>query len=312
MITSVWWIVTGALGGIGVVLAVAGLVGTTEPKKPLPWRGERGTMARQFAAQRRVLLAVAGVALLVVWLLTGVVMAGVIVASVIVGGPWLLSGQAVNKTQIARREALADWAQRLSEMVRLGNALERCLIASRKHAPLALAGEVTDLSDKIQAGWPAHEALADFARALDDVTGDKVCAALIMAAQDPGPGLAQAMEDLAASVREEVKMRRDIEAKRQSVRTTVRGLTIVALVLVGLGFTVPSYTGVYAGALGQLVLALLTGGFVATLVWGRSYATRGRSARVLVPDRKSPVRVASRPESDEDGFAAAEPVWGTS
>ncbi|NEB78982.1 type II secretion system F family protein [Streptomyces sp. SID14478] len=312
MIPSLWWIVTGALGGIGVVLAVAGLVGTSAPKKPLPWQGERGTMARQFAAQRRLLLAVAGVALLVVWLVTAMVMAGVIVAAVIVGGPWLLAGQAVNRTQIARREALADWAQRLSEMVRLGNALERCLIASRKHAPTALAAEVIDLSDKIQAGWPAHEALADFARGLDDVTGDKVCAALIMAARDPGPGLAQAMEDLSVSVREEVKQRRAIEADRQRIRTTVRGLTIVALVLVGLGFTVPSYTGVYAGALGQLVLALLSGGFVATLMWGRSYATRGRSARVLVPDRKSPVKVPERPDADEDGFAAAEPVWGAS
>ncbi|MCQ4214256.1 type II secretion system F family protein [Streptomyces longispororuber] len=297
MITSMWWVANGALLGLGIVLAVAGFIGTTTPQRPWPWQGERGTVARQFAAQRRLLLGLGGAALVGVWLVTGMVMAGLIAGAVIVGGPWLLSGTALTRTQIARRDALGDWAQRLSEMVRLGNALEKALIASRKHAPAALAGEVGELADKVQAQWPTHEALADFARGFDDVTGDKVCSALILAARDPGPGLAQAMQDLAASVREEVTMRQRIEADRQKTRTTVRTLTVITLGIVGLGFTVPQYTGVYATVTGQLVLALLTAGFVATLVWVRRYATRGHSARVLVPDPRSPVRTP--PPADE-------------
>ncbi|MFF1400688.1 type II secretion system F family protein [Streptomyces sp. NPDC058287] len=304
MITSLWWVANGTLLGLGLVLAVAALVGTTAPKRGLPWKGERGTMARQYAAQRRVLIGVAVVVLLVVWLITGAVMAGIIVGAVIVGGPWLLSGPAMTKMQIARRDALGDWAQRLSEMVRLGNALERALIASRKHAPAALAAEVAELADKVQAQWPTHEALADFARGFDDVTGDKVCSALILAAQDPGPGLAQAMEDLAASVREEVKMRQGIESDRQKVRTTVRTLTVITLGIVALGFTVPQVTGVYATLMGQLVLALLAAGFVATLVWVRSYATRGRTARVLVPDPRSPVKTDRHPDAQADTVGA--------
>ncbi|MFI7008854.1 type II secretion system F family protein [Streptomyces sp. NPDC050145] len=302
MIASLWWIVCGAFLGVGLVLAVAGVVGTTQPKKPLPWQGERSTLARRFAAQRRVLIGVGVVALLVVWLVTGMVMAGILVAGVIIGGPWLLSGPAMTKAEIARRDALGEWAQRLSEMVRLGNALEKSLIASRKHAPAALADEVGELADKIQAQWPTHEALADFARGFNDVTGDKVCSALILASQDPGPGLAQAMEDLAASVRREVTMRQGIEADRQKTRTTVRTLTLITLGIIALGFTVPQYTGVYATVMGQLVLAVLAGGFVATLIWVRRLALRGHTPRVLVPDKRSPVKMPERPaETDALG-----------
>ncbi|MGP3777056.1 type II secretion system F family protein (plasmid) [Streptomyces sp. SDT5-1] len=306
MISSLWWVANGALLGAGLVLAVAGIAGTTQPKKPLPWQGEKGTLARRFAAQRRMLLAVAAVAGLLVWLVTGMVMAGVLVAAAIAGGPWLLSGPAQTKAQIERRDALAEWAQRLSEMVRLGNALEKALIASRKHAPAPLAEEVAELADKVQAQWPTHEALADFARGFGDVTGDKVCSALMLAARDPGPGLAQAMEDLAASVREEVKMRQGIEADRQKTRTTVRTLTLITLGIVALGFTVPQYTGVYATLMGQLVLAMLAAGFVATLVWVRRLATRGHTPRVLVPDPRSPVKMPERPDAvvGSDGWGS--------
>ena len=46
-------------------------------------------------------------------------------------------------------------------------------------------------------GWRPADALREFADALDDVTADKVVAALILSASDRGPGLAQALEDLA-------------------------------------------------------------------------------------------------------------------
>jgi uncharacterized membrane protein len=296
VIASLWWIVSGALLGLGLVLAATGIVGTTQPKKSLPWRGERGTLARQFAAQRRVLLGVGVVALISVWLVTGMVVAGVLVGGIIVGAPWLLSGEAMVKAEIARRDALGEWAQRLSEMVRLGNALEKSLIASRKHAPAPLADEVGELADKIQAQWPVHEALADFARGFNDTTGDKVCSALILASLDPGPGLAQAMEDLAASVRREVASRRTIEADRQKNRTTVRIMTMITIALIAVGFAVPQFTGAYATAIGQLVLALLASGFVGTLIWVRRLAARGHAPRVMVPDKRSPVKMPEHPE----------------
>ncbi|WP_372350937.1 hypothetical protein [Streptomyces sp. KL116D] len=59
MITNLWWVANGTLLGLGLVLTVAGFVGTTAPKKPLPWQRERGTVARRFAAQRRILLGLA-------------------------------------------------------------------------------------------------------------------------------------------------------------------------------------------------------------------------------------------------------------
>ncbi|MEV6400954.1 type II secretion system F family protein [Streptomyces sp. NPDC051907] len=203
--------------------------------------------------------------------------------------PWLLAtGSAARR--IAKLEALGEWTQRLSDVLRLGLGLQQALVSGRKNAPPALHGEVSELADKLQAGWQAREALEDFAQQVDDVTADKVCAALALCAIDSGPGLAQALEDLAASVRDEVAARRTIEADRAKSRTAVRWMTIISLLVVLAGFAVPHYTAPYATGLGQLVLALLGGAFAAVLAWMRSLAGHRPVPRFLVSDPRSRVR----------------------
>lgn len=293
MIAALWWALSGTLLGCGVVAAVAGIVGTTAPKGPglsARWR-HRGAGASQFAAQRRALIVAAVVSGVAVWLITGVFVPSLIVAAAVVGVPWLIAPASATKAQLAKRDALAEWAQRLADVIRLGFALEQALITSRKHAPQALEREIEDLADKVQSGWPTVQAIEEFAAELDDVTADKVAAALKLSATDQGPGLATAMSDLAESVRKEVAVRQQIEADREKSRTTVKMLTLITLVLVAGGFAVPQYTGVYATWLGQGVLAVIAMAYVAVLVWGRSYATRGGPARVLVPDPRSPVKI---------------------
>ncbi|MFI5808726.1 type II secretion system F family protein [Streptomyces sp. NPDC051561] len=293
-----WWALCGALLTGGLLAVVLGLVGTTQPRRVgalARWRvrvadsaGTNGQMP-----YRVLLLAAVGV-FVAVWLLSGVFMAGLLLGGSVVGVPWLLTPTASTKARIGKLEGLADWAQRLADVLILGFGMEQALITGRKNPPPALAKEVTELADKLQAGWTAEEALRDFADELDDITADKVCASLALSARDSGPGLAQALEDLAASVREEVASRRRIEADREKARTAVRWMTIITVALVPCGFLIPSYTAPYATLLGQLVMALLGLAFIGVLLWMRSLATHRPVARFLIADPRSRVKQAQQ------------------
>jgi Flp pilus assembly protein TadB len=172
-------------------------------------------------------------------------------------------------------------------VLRLGRGLDEALQISRKGVPDAIASEVGDLVDRLQVGWRATDALRMFGDALDDVTADKIVGALILSASDRGPGLATALEDLAESVHEEVAKRRAIEADRAKPRTTVRWMTIITLGVAGIGLLVPGYTHPYGTLVGQLVLALLTAGFVAVLAWMRQLADHRPVPRFLIADPRS-------------------------
>jgi Flp pilus assembly protein TadB len=288
------WVVTGLAVSGGLVGLVAGIVGTTAPKGPsltARLRARTGHADQDARARRRNRLAAGAIAGALVWLVTGVFVAGVLVMLAIVGVPWLLAPTKGAAVRIGKLEALGDWTQRLSNVLRLGRGLDEALKLSRKGVPEPIAGEVGDLVDRLQVGWRADEALRQFGNALDDVTADKVVAALILSASDRGPGLAQALEDLADSVHEEVAKRRAIESDRAKPRTTVRWMTIITLAVVAVGFLIPGYTAPYGTLLGQLVLALLAAGFVGVLAWMRTLADHKPIPRFLIADPRSQVTV---------------------
>ncbi|SEG85842.1 type II secretion system protein F (GspF) [Actinacidiphila yanglinensis] len=294
------WVLAGLAVTGGAVGVVAGMVGTDAPQGPslaLRLRARTGHADLDARMRRRTRLSVGAVAGLGVWLVTGVFVAGALVALAFVGVPWLLAPTRGAAVRIAKLEALGDWTMRLSNVLRLGRGLDEALQISRKGVPDAIASEVGDLVDRLQVGWRSTEALRAFGDALDDVTADKIVAALILSASDRGPGLAQALEDLAESVHEEVAKRRAIEADRAKPRTTVRWMTIITLGVAGAGFLVPGYTHPYGTLLGQLVLALLAAGFVAVMVWMRQLADHRPIPRFLIADPRSrvarPVPVAA-------------------
>lgn len=160
--------------------------------------------------------------------------------------------------------------------------------------------------DRLHVGWRPTDALRHFGDALDDVTADKVVAALVLSAADRGPGLAQALDDLAESVHEEVARRRAIEADRAKPRTTMRWMTIITLGVAGAGFLIPSYTAPYGTLLGQLVLGVLAAGFVGVLALMRQIADVKPVPRFLIADPRSAVTPAPVPV--EDGAQITEAI----
>ncbi|MFI8301723.1 type II secretion system F family protein [Streptomyces nigra] len=283
----------------GLIGLVAGLVGTSAARRaPLRqrWQSVRGRKARSGDARlrRRAMSGLAVLVFGVMWLVSGNFVGGALLGSAVLGVPWLIVPGQVVKDRIGRLEGLSEWTQRLAGLLRLGMGLEQAMIASRRGAPDALAGQIVNLSDRLRLGWRPQSALRAFADEVDDVTADKVIAALILSVNDRGPGLAQALEDLSGTVREEVARKRSIEADRAKPRTTVRWMTFITLGIVVAGFFVPSYTRPYSTLLGQLVLAFLTAAFIAVLALMRQLGSFRRIPRFLITDPASTVRLPSQ------------------
>ncbi|MGW5342908.1 type II secretion system F family protein [Streptomyces sp. NPDC004050] len=298
------WVLAGlALAG-GLVGLVAGVVGTTAPKGPS--LGARVRAGQQLARRdermaRRARLAGGVLAGVLLWLVTGVFIAGVMVFLAVIGVPWLLSPTRSAAVRIGKLEALGDWTQRLANTLRLGRGLDEALQISRRGCPEGIAGEVADLVDRLHVGWRPVDALREFGDALNDVTADKVVAALVLSAADRGPGLAQALEDLAESVHEEVARRRAIEADRAKPRTTMRWMTIITLGVIGCGFLIPSYTAPYGTLIGQLVLTVLLAGFVGVFALMRQIADVKPIPRFLINAPRSAVTPAPAPAASAAG-----------
>ena len=273
---------------------VAGLVALvwflrgSEPKpeqyRPGPSRSER---IAQDLARRRIQIAVAVAAGAGAWLYTGVPLMGLLLPALVFLVPWLLASTRSHTGRIEQLEALAEWTQRIADVLLLGVGLEQAIVTSRRTAPAALERQITDLVGRLQSRWTPEEALRAFADDLNDSTADKVLAALLLRAADRGPGLAGALADLAESVREEVRQRRAIEADRAKHRATVRWMVLIILGVIGVGSLNHSYTTPYRTALGQLVLVLIALAFFAVIWWMRSLASHKPTPRFLEPDRRS-------------------------
>jgi hypothetical protein len=80
-------------------------------------------------------------------------------------------------------------------------------------------------------------------------------------------------------------------------------MTIITVGIVVAGFFVPSYTAPYSTLLGQLVLAFLTAGFVATLALMRQLGAFRRIPRFLTSDPTSTVRLPRPVSRDSEAPA---------
>ena len=186
--------------------------------------------------------------------------------------------------------ALEDWTRRLSDVLTVGVGLEQAITASLRTTPAAITTEVTALTARLGARWPTEAALRAFADELDDPTGDLVAAALILGARRRGPGLAAVLDGLAATVAEEVAMRRKVEADRARPRTTARWVTLITVGVVGLGALNGTYLRPYGTTIGQLVLAALGLAFAAALLWMRAISDGATDPRFLPAEDRTEKR----------------------
>lgn len=259
---------------VGVLLAVLSTRVSSQRK--------RRSRSRLPAARRKtVLLVVVGVVVgIVIAVFTGLTLAVVITPVAFVGVPYLLGG-GNGKYRIQRLEALETWTRTLTGLSVTGSTIEQALSASYATAPSEIKTELQHLIQRMDAGWSTSAALTAFADEIDDSTADLIVAVLTMSTTMRGPGLADALEDLAGIVAQEAQARRTIEADRAKPRSTARWVTIIVAAGLG-GFTLTGYLAPYAeSASGQAILAILIGCFVLLLLWMKAIAKDRPAPRIL-------------------------------
>jgi Flp pilus assembly protein TadB len=273
----------------GVLLAVAGLRAVPDDGRPAARRARPRLLASALGdhlpepqrRRRRLWLSVALGGGVAVWLLSGWVLAVLLFPLLVVGVPALLRGSAA-AADVQRLTAIEQWTRGMSGVLTVGSGIEHAIAASVGSTPPAIAPMVATLSARLNARWPTETALRAFADDLDDATGDLVAATLILGAHRRGPGLAAVLDDLAATVAEEVRIRRGIEADRAKPRTTARWVTILTLGVLGLLALNEQYIAPYKTPLGQLALAVFLGLYVGCLLWMRAM-TRGTPTPRFLP-----------------------------
>jgi Flp pilus assembly protein TadB len=270
-------IVAGAVGGGGIFLLAVAVRGLpARPKSARATRLERGL--RDMAGVRGATALVLGALTL---LATRWVVAGIGVALLALG--WRsLGGAASERKAIARLEGLAAWTESLRDTIAGAVGLEQAIPSSLRAAAPSLQEPLARLVDRLHTRTPMPEALRRFADDLDDPGADLIIVALIINSRLRGPGLRDLLGGLSTSVREELDMRRKINADRRATRRSVQIVVIVAVaVALLLGVFNHSYVEIYDAPLGQVVLLVVAGFYAAGFFWLRKLARFDAPERLL-------------------------------
>ena len=193
-----------------------------------------------------------------------------------------LGGAAGERRAMMRLEALATWTESLRDTIAGAVGLEQAIPASLRVAAPSLQEPLARLVDRLHTRVPMPEALRTLADDLDDPSADLIIGALIINARLRGPGLRDLLGALSTAVREELDMRRKVNAERRSTRRSAQIVVLVSVGLaLGLALLNPGYVHVYDSPLGQLVLVVVVALYAAGFIWMRRLATFDAPERLL-------------------------------
>ncbi|GAA0414270.1 type II secretion system F family protein [Microbispora corallina] len=284
-------LVGGAAAGGGLFLLGAFARGV-EPRPAAPGRTEeRRQRLRRLSARLGLAAVVAAVVLAVTRWPVIAIGSGLLV----VGWHGLTGGAAEERRAMHNLEALAAWTESLRDTIAGAAGLEQAIPASVRAAAPVLQPHLRALVDRLHTRMAMPDALQRFADDIADPSADLVIAALILNAKLRGPGLREVLGALAGSAREELDVRRKVEAERRSTRRSVQ-----IVVGASLGFAAilivfnPSYVAEYQGLLGQLVLMVVAVLFGAGFAWMRRLARFDKPERLLA---RTAVPAAAVPDS---------------
>ena len=186
-----------------------------------------------------------------------------------------------------RVEAVAVWAESLRGTLQAAAGLEQAITATAATAPAAIRPQVTGLAQAIDAGVRLPEALRAFATDLDHPDGDRVVAALLLAATGRARNLADQLGALAAAAREQAAAQLRVQTEWSTTRTSVRIIIAITVIMaVGQIILNRPFLEPYDSAGGQVVLAVVGAMFGAGFWWLARLGRIEEPPRVLAaPDR---------------------------
>ncbi len=265
----------GALVGLSVLAVVASLRGV----QLFPSAHQRLAKMQERNERFSLWLLLAIVAAFAVWAVTGWPVAGAWVFCAALAFP-LVSGSSTNPmSDIDKVEAIATWTEQIRDTMNASAGLQQALVATAAHGPVPIAPELQAFARRAPRGDLAA-ALVQLGDDLEHPSADMVVAGLLAATELDAGRLVPLLSRLAASIRDEARMRVRIEVGRARVRTSMRivatcvAATILLLVVAG-GDLLDGYNSVA----GQLWLIVVGG-----LVVGAVFASR-KLSEIPQPER---------------------------
>ncbi|GAA1215313.1 hypothetical protein GCM10009665_01430 [Kitasatospora nipponensis] len=200
--------------------------------------------------------------------------------------PGLLGRDKEHEQAVARIEAVATWSEQLRDTLAAAAGLEQALLATASTAPVAVRPQIADCAERIRRGQRLADALVQLQDDLADPLGDLVVIALIGAAGRQSGRLADLLDGLARSAREQALMRARTASSRARIRTSVRIVVATTLAMAG-GLVVlnRSYLEPFDSPTGQLVLLVVGVLFAGAFAWLRRIASFTEPARLLATVR---------------------------
>ena len=258
------------MGSIGVFLLFAGL--TSQPH--LPGRRpalDHGMIGRSSAA----FLAGAGVAF---------AMTRSIPLSLVIGAlAGSLPSSRSRRERIRRvRAAQEAWPEVLSSLVsylRSGTSLGDALVRLADRAPANLGASLALYGTAYRASGNLVEALGTLRDSARDPITDRICVALTVAHEVGGGDLVRVLISMSESLRQELRTRREVEARWSWTVSAARLAAAAPWVVLGLMSTKPEARGAYSSAEGLTLIV------VCAVVTGIGYALMLRAGRLAMPER---------------------------
>ncbi|MFD0655674.1 type II secretion system F family protein [Thermocatellispora tengchongensis] len=243
-------LLAGAAIGGGLFLLGLSLYGTRRRPASPGKGGGRKELVRMLST-RTAVGAIVGTLVLVIteW---PVMAAGAVL--LVLAWRGLSGGAAEERAAMRRLEGLAAWTESLRDTIAGAAGLEQAIPSSIRAAAPTLKPHLRALVDRLHTRMALPDALRMFADELDDPSADLVVAALILNSRLRGPGLRDVLGALAVSAREELDMRRRVEAERRSTRRSAQIVVGTALAFAAaLVVFNPDYVSEYNDVLGQAV-----------------------------------------------------------
>ena len=287
-------IVIGAAVGGGLFVLIISMRGLP-PKPPSRQSSSRLESLRNDVLGRRGLIAL--IAGILVLLFTRWIVAAVGIALLVLFWSKLSGGASGERVAISRLEGLATWTESLRDTIAGAVGLEQAIPASLRVASPALREPLVDMVDRLHTRVPLPEALRRFADDLHDPSADLIIAALIINARLRGPGLRELLGALSGAVREELDMRRRIEAQRRSTRFSAMFVVAFSVgVAALLALLNRHFVKVYDSFNGQLILLGIAGLYAAGFLWLTKLAKFDVPQRILIGGQ-TPAVPADMPEA---------------
>jgi tight adherence protein B len=208
--------------GIGIVLVLLAL---TAGDEPAPARRERRHWLAESIAEAGLDgvsprgVVVTGVALAVLVGVSFFVLTetwSVSVAFAVIGGwvPLVLIRSRVRRRRSELRELWPDVVDNLASAIRAGMSLPDALAQLGTRGPEALRGPFAQFADDYRSSGRFHDCLDALKARLADPTGDRIVESLRIAREVGGSDLGRLLRTLSAFLRDELRVRAELEARQ--------------------------------------------------------------------------------------------------